>query len=126
MGYLIDRRGALSDHRFHLQYSLFLSFSLDVAHHIGSLNREKRRSDDVPLSKVEFNTIHEYEYITNFKVLQNAFAAHGIDKVVPVERLTKMKFQDNLEFMQWMKKYWDAHYPAATTTQRADGRAPSA
>lgn len=27
-----------------------------------------------------------------------------------MDRLIKLKFQDNLEFLQWMKKYWDAHY----------------
>ena len=28
-----------------------------------------------------------------------------IDKVIPVQRLIKAKYQDNLEFMQWMYKY---------------------
>lgn len=76
--------------------------------------------NDVPLSKVKFNTMHEYDYVANFKVLQNAFAAHGIDKVVPVERLTKLKFQDNLEFLQWIKKYWDSHFPGGSYD--AEGR----
>lgn len=74
----------------------------------------------MPLSKVKFNSVHEYDFIANFKVLQNAFAAHGIEKVVPVEKLTKLKFQDNLEFMQWMKKYWDGHYPGGNYD--AEGR----
>ncbi|OLL23551.1 Microtubule-associated protein RP/EB family member 3 [Neolecta irregularis DAH-3] len=43
--------------------------------------------------------------------MQNAFAKHGIDKLAPVERLVKCKFQDNLEFMQWMKRYWDQNFP---------------
>lgn len=64
--------------------------------------------------------MHEYDYVANFKVLQNSFAAHGIDKVVPVERLMKLKFQDNLEFLQWMKKYWDAHFPGGNYD--AEGR----
>lgn len=78
---------------------------------------------DVQMHKVKFNTHQEYEYVTNFKVLQACFTAHGIDKVepscmydcncwqfIPVERLIKLKFQDNLEFLQWMKKFWDSNY----------------
>ena len=33
---------------------------------------------------------------------------------VPVDRLVKCKMQDNLEFLQWMKKFWD-------TNARGDG-----
>ena len=62
---------------------------------------------DVPLSKVKFNAKHEYEYVANFKVLQDACKRHKIDRVrpaaplrgirpdaaqvVPVERLVKCK-----------------------------------
>ena len=28
-----------------------------------------------------------------------------------MDRLIKLKFQDNLEFLQWLKKFWDANYP---------------
>jgi RP/EB family microtubule-associated protein len=28
-----------------------------------------------------------------------------------VDRLIKLKFQDNLEFLQWVKRFWDANYP---------------
>ncbi|KAJ1328303.1 hypothetical protein BSLG_010036 [Batrachochytrium salamandrivorans] len=63
------------------------------------------------MSKIKFNAKHEYEYVANFKVLQSVFDKHKIDNAIPVERLMKCKFQDNLEFMQWMKKYWDQYYP---------------
>ncbi len=65
---------------------------------------------DLPLHKINFRAIHEYEYVHNFKVLQEAFVRHRIDRTVPVDRLIKLKFQDNLEFLQWMKKFWDAHF----------------
>ncbi len=29
---------------------------------------------------------------------------------VPVEKLVKGKFQDNFEFVQWFKKFFDANY----------------
>ncbi|ORY68365.1 microtubule associated protein [Pseudomassariella vexata] len=66
---------------------------------------------DIPMSRVKFNVNTEYAYIQNFKVLQNSFAKHNVEKPVPVEALVKCKMQDNLEFLQWTKKYWDQYYP---------------
>jgi RP/EB family microtubule-associated protein len=66
---------------------------------------------DIPMSRVKFNVNSEYAYIQNFKVLQNAFAKHGVDKPIPVESLVKCKMQDNLEFLQWTKKFWDLNFP---------------
>lgn len=63
------------------------------------------------MSKVKFDTKHEYEYVANFKVLQHTFDKHKIDKIIPVDKLLKCKFQDNLEFMQWVKRFWDQNYP---------------
>lgn len=31
-------------------------------------------------------------------------------QIIPVERLVKGKFQDNFEFIQWFKKFFDANY----------------
>ncbi|WVO14115.1 hypothetical protein L204_101743 [Cryptococcus depauperatus] len=64
---------------------------------------------DLPMSRVKFNAKMEYEYLDNFKILQKAFTKHKIEKPIPIERLVKCKMQDNLEFLQWMKKYWDMH-----------------
>lgn len=36
---------------------------------------------DVPLSRVKFTAKHEYEFLANFKVLQNVFKQHKVDKV---------------------------------------------
>jgi len=36
---------------------------------------------DIPVHKVNFKAIHEYEYVHNFKVLQEAFTRHRIDRV---------------------------------------------
>ncbi|KAI8811454.1 calponin homology domain-containing protein [Cladochytrium replicatum] len=83
---------------------------------------------DVPLTRVKFNAKHEYEYINNFKILQSTFDKHKIDNFIPVERLVKCKFQDNLEFLQWMKKYWDQYYPGGQydALARRKGEAGSA
>ena len=45
------------------------------------------------LKKVKFNTKLEHEYINNFKVLQNAFKAVNVDKIIPVDKLVKGRFQ---------------------------------
>ncbi|RDA88783.1 hypothetical protein CP533_2365 [Ophiocordyceps camponoti-saundersi (nom. inval.)] len=66
---------------------------------------------DVPMSKVKFDASGDYAYIQNFKVLQNTFTKHQIDKPIPVEALVKCKMQDNLEFLQWTKKFWDVNFP---------------
>ncbi|KAG0222173.1 hypothetical protein BGW42_006816 [Actinomortierella wolfii] len=66
---------------------------------------------DLPMSRVKFSTKHEYEYLANYKVLQNAFTTKKIDKAIPVERLMKCKMQDNLEFLQWLKRFWDVNFP---------------
>ncbi|GAA5836078.1 hypothetical protein JCM11251_007363 [Rhodosporidiobolus azoricus] len=66
---------------------------------------------DVPMTKVKMGAKQEYEYLGNFRVLQNVFKAHGIDKPIPVDRLVRCKMQDNLEFLQWLKRYWDLNFP---------------
>lgn len=64
---------------------------------------------DVPLTRVKFDTKGEHENVANFKILQSAFDKHKIDKLIPVEKLVKMKMQDNLDFLQWIKRYWEAN-----------------
>ncbi|XP_062919266.1 microtubule-associated protein RP/EB family member 2 isoform X1 [Mobula hypostoma] len=64
----------------------------------------------ISLKKVKFQAKLEHEYIHNFKLLQGAFKRMNVDKVIPVERLVKGRFQDNLEFIQWFKKFFDANY----------------
>lgn len=66
---------------------------------------------DVPMARVKFNANTEYAYLQNFKILQNIFAKHAVDRPIPVEALIKCKMQDNLEFLQWTKRYWDQYYP---------------
>jgi RP/EB family microtubule-associated protein len=45
----------------------------------------------------------------NFKILQAGFKRLGVDKTIPVDKLVKEKFQDNFEFVQWFKKFFDAN-----------------
>lgn len=34
----------------------------------------------------------------------------GVDKIIFVDKLVKGKFQDNFEFVQWFKKFFDVNY----------------
>ena len=63
------------------------------------------------MSRVKFNANTDYAYLENFKILSNTFRKHAIDRPLPVADLIKCKMQDNLEFLQWTKKYWDQYYP---------------
>lgn len=64
----------------------------------------------ISLKRVKFKTNQEHEYIQNFKLLQASFKKVGADKNVPIDRLVKGRFQDNFEFLQWFKKFFDANY----------------
>ncbi|KAK6542218.1 hypothetical protein TWF694_007976 [Orbilia ellipsospora] len=66
---------------------------------------------NIPMSRVKFDAKTEYHFLQNFKILQNSFKEHKIDRPVPVQSLVKCKMQDNLEFLQWMKRFWDQHFP---------------
>ncbi|KAK7703710.1 microtubule integrity protein mal3 [Botryosphaeria dothidea] len=84
---------------------------------------------DVPMSRVKFNANTEYQYLQNFKVLQNTFAKHQIDRPVRVQDLVKCKMQDNLEFLQFCKRYWDQYYPGGdydAPVRRKGSGAPAA
>jgi RP/EB family microtubule-associated protein len=30
---------------------------------------------------------------------------------IPVDRLIRCKMQDNLEFLQWLKRFWEMNFP---------------
>ncbi len=64
----------------------------------------------VAIGKVNFAAKHEFEFVNNFKVLQQGFQKNGIQRHIEVTKLVKAKYQDNLEFMQWFKRYFDINY----------------
>ena len=61
----------------------------------------------VPMGKVNWMAKHEHEFVNNYKILQQIFDRNSVTKHIEVEKLIKGKYQDNLEFTQWMKRFVD-------------------
>jgi RP/EB family microtubule-associated protein len=55
---------------------------------------------------VNWKAKNDYEFVANLKILQSALDKTGIKKHLEVEKLAKAKYQDNLEFIQWLKRYY--------------------
>uniref|UniRef100_A0A182PIF0 Microtubule-associated protein RP/EB family member 1 n=1 Tax=Anopheles epiroticus TaxID=199890 RepID=A0A182PIF0_9DIPT len=64
----------------------------------------------LPLKRVKFCTNVEHDFLSNLRMFQNALVQLKVTKSVPIERLAKGRFQDNFEFLQWFKKFYDANY----------------
>jgi len=62
------------------------------------------------MKKVNWTARAEHESIPNYKVLQQAFDKSGIQRHIEVDKLVRGKYQDNLEFLQWIKTYFDRTY----------------
>lgn len=56
----------------------------------------------IPLQKLNFSARYTDEYSKNLKILDEAFNKLEIEKVVPIDKLSKGKFQDNMRFLQWL------------------------
>ncbi|MES1919733.1 microtubule integrity protein mal3 [Bonamia ostreae] len=60
----------------------------------------------VSMKKLDFSAKYSHEFVKNYKMLQEAFKKVGLSKTVPVERLIRCKYQDNLEFLQWLYQWY--------------------
>ncbi|XP_005182379.1 microtubule-associated protein RP/EB family member 2-like [Musca domestica] len=63
----------------------------------------------IGLKRIKTSAKLEHEFLYNLKLFQAAFIKLNFDKSVPIDRLMKGKFQDNFEFLQWFKKFFDTH-----------------
>jgi RP/EB family microtubule-associated protein len=61
----------------------------------------------VPMHKVNWGAKQNFEIVANYKVLQDCFTKLHIDKHIEVARLMGGRYMDNLEFMQWFKRFFE-------------------
>ena len=61
----------------------------------------------IPMSKVNWEARSDYEFVNNYKLLQKAFTKHAVKRYVDVDKLIRAKYQDNLEFCQYLKAFFD-------------------
>lgn len=85
--------------------------------------------NSIPMSRVNWAAKSSHEYVANYKLLQSAFSKNKIQKYVDVDKLIRGKYQDNLEFCQWLKAFFDMTcsvgkregYDAATVRAKGKG-----
>lgn len=63
--------------------------------------------NSIPLSRINWQAKSDYEYVQNYKLLQVAFTKNRVQRHVDVDKLIRAKYQDNLEFCQWLKAFYD-------------------
>jgi len=61
----------------------------------------------IPMKRVNWEAKSDFQFIENYKILQAALTKKGIQKNVDVDRLIRAKCQDNLEFCQWLKAFFE-------------------
>eukprot|EP00751_Fragilariopsis_kerguelensis_P033877 CAMPEP_0170971018 /NCGR_PEP_ID=MMETSP0735-20130129/44973_1 /TAXON_ID=186038 /ORGANISM="Fragilariopsis kerguelensis, Strain L26-C5" /LENGTH=342 /DNA_ID=CAMNT_0011390897 /DNA_START=55 /DNA_END=1083 /DNA_ORIENTATION=+ len=61
----------------------------------------------IPLSRINWEARSDYEFVSNYKLLQAAFTKYSVKRYVDVDKLIRAKYQDNLEFCQWLKAFYD-------------------
>ncbi len=74
------------------------------------------------MHKANWKAKLSHEFMPNYKILQQAFSKLGIPKYIEVEKLQKGKPQDNLEFLQWLKRYWDINYKFGSEYEAVERR----
>jgi RP/EB family microtubule-associated protein len=67
--------------------------------------------ESVVMKRVNWEAKAAPEFIQNYKILQAAFNKNNIQKHVDVDKLVRAKYQDNLEFCQWLKAFFDQAAP---------------
>ncbi|XP_034485164.1 microtubule-associated protein RP/EB family member 1 [Drosophila innubila] len=64
----------------------------------------------IRMRKVKFLCNQPFEYIDNFRILQQSFNELGVNTPVNVVQLVKGTFYDNYEFAQWFRLFYDTNF----------------
>jgi len=67
--------------------------------------------NQVPMNKLNWAAKQDFEFVANYKILQTCFTKLSIDRHIDVDRLISGKYMDNLEFMQWFKRFFEMAIP---------------
>lgn len=73
----------------------------------------------INLKRIKMSAKLEHECFHNMKLFQSGLTRLKLDKTVPIERLIKGRFQDNFEFLQWLKKCFDSKAPEVENRKKA-------
>ena len=73
----------------------------------------------VQMKRVNWAAKLEYEFLPNYKILQRAFDDCNISKHIEVDKLVRAKLQDNLEFLQWLKSFYESKHQGGIYDPRA-------
>jgi len=65
----------------------------------------------VAMKRVNWEAKSDFQFIENYKILQMSFTKNHVQKHVDVDRLVRAKYQDNLEFCQWLKAFYEHKAP---------------
>lgn len=82
--------------------------------------------NSIAMSRVNWSAKASHEYVANYKLLQGAFNKANIQKYIDVDKLIRGKYQDNLEFCQWLKAFFDQTSPMMGGSGRREGYDPVA
>lgn len=65
--------------------------------------------DCLSTSKIKYDTKIEIYKLQNLKLLQGSMTRCKVSQDVPINLLIKGKYQDNFEYAQWFKKFFDCN-----------------
>lgn len=81
------------------------------------------------MHKINWAANKTHEYVANYKILQDCFSKLHIERFIDVARLTGGRYMDNLEFMQWFKRFFEmtcagkpSNYDAAAQRNKGKGK----
>eukprot|EP00743_Colponemidia_sp_Colp-15_P007613 GILK01008236.1.p1 GENE.GILK01008236.1~~GILK01008236.1.p1 ORF type:complete len:399 (+),score=50.40 GILK01008236.1:46-1197(+) len=65
----------------------------------------------VAIHKLNLNARHEDDFARNLRLVEEWFKKHKIDRILSIPKLSKGKFQENMDLLQWMYNYVMKNFP---------------